>query len=96
MSGLSLACSMLFVFLSGTAAVFAKTPAGFPLSFVGIMSLPYSFIFLPFILSVSFYQAFSSDDFWGTLKAHRRIYIVLFAVGVVLCASIWLSGLDIA
>jgi len=67
------------------------------------MSLPYTFVYLPdtfvylpVILSVSFHRAFSSDDFWGTLKGHARIYIVLFVVGVVLWSSIWLSGLYIA
>lgn len=96
MGGLSLACSILFTFWSGTAAIFVKTPIGFPLSFVGFMSLPYTFVFLPLILSVSFYKAFSSDDFWGSLKGHTRIYIILFTVGVGLWSSIWLSGLYIA
>ena len=60
------------------------------------MSLPYSLLYLPLLLSHSFHKAFSSEDVWGSLKSHSWIYLVLFAVGVALWFSIWLSGLYIA
>ena len=79
------------------AAMLVKTDIGLFLGFIGLLSFPYTLVYMPVHLMIVVYRSYSTSvTLLQRLKVLRKTLLVLFVVTFVLWSVLWISGVYIA